>query len=82
MIFLHTLRPWAIVGEWFRGITGAAADPLPQLGQLGGKCDELEPTLLIFLPECKNLLLLNDSQRSGAGRRYQTVRFSNPARGC
>jgi hypothetical protein len=37
---LGRLEPWAIAGERFGEIAGAAADPLPQLGQPGRKRGE------------------------------------------
>jgi hypothetical protein len=30
-------EPWAIAGGPFRGVTGTAADQLPQAGQFGGQ---------------------------------------------
>jgi hypothetical protein len=47
------LNPRAIAGGRFGGVTGAAADPLPETGQFGGQsgelCSELLDLLLLVL---------------------------------
>lgn len=42
---LWRLKPRAIAGGRFGGVTGAAADPLPQAGQFGGQGSELRAEL-------------------------------------
>ena len=64
---LGWLKPRAITGRWFGGVTGAAADPLPQAGQFGGQGGELYSELLVLLSENLDLLLLGQNQRPDAG---------------
>lgn len=57
---LGWLKPGAVAGGRFRGVAGAAADPLPQAGQLTRQGGELGAELLGFL-------LLGQDQLSGTG---------------
>jgi hypothetical protein len=82
---LRRLEP--VAGGRLGGVTGAAADPLPQAGQLGRQGGELVSQLLVFLPECLNLLLLSLALRGQlktssphADRSSGPVRFCYPSR--
>jgi len=57
---LRRLEPRAVTGGRFGGVAGAAADPLPQLGQLARQGGELAAELVVLLPESLNLLLLSE----------------------
>ena len=46
---LGWLKPRTITGRWLGGVTGAAADPLPQAGQFGGQGGELSAEMLVLL---------------------------------
>jgi len=65
---LGRLKPRAIAGGRFGGIAGAAADPLPQVGQFGSQSGELGTQLL-------DLLLLSQDDRPGTGWPRKPVRF-------
>ena len=65
---LGRLKPRAIAGGRFGGIAGAAAYPLPQVGQFGRQGGELGAQLL-------DLLLLSQDERPGTRWPRQPVRF-------
>jgi hypothetical protein len=65
---LEHLKPRTTAGGRFGGIAGAAADPLPQVGQFGSKSGELGTQLL-------DLLLLSQEQRTNSNWCRQPVRF-------
>jgi hypothetical protein len=65
---LGRLKPRTIAGGRFGGIAGAAADPLPQVGQFGSQSGELGTQLL-------DLLLLSQEQRTNSNWCRQPVRF-------
>ena len=79
---LRWLKPRAVAGGWFGEVARAAADPLPQAGQLAGQGGELAAELIVLLPENLNLLLLSEDQRPEAGWCRQLDRFWNPGRRC
>ncbi len=79
---LWRLKPKPVTGGWFGGVARAPVDPLPQLGQLARQGGELNAELIVLLPECRNLLLLSDDQRSDAGWSFQPVRIWNSSREC
>jgi hypothetical protein len=64
---LGCLKAGAVAGGRFGGVAGAAANPLPQAGQLTRQAGELGAELL-------DLLLLGQNQLSGTGRPRQPVR--------
>jgi hypothetical protein len=74
------LETRAIAGGRFGGVARAAADPLPQVRQLGGQGGELVAEFVVLLPESLNLLLLSEDQRSDAGWCCQPISFWNPGR--
>jgi len=65
---LGPLRPRAIAGGRFGGIAGAAADPLPKVGQFGSQGGGLGAQLL-------NLRLLRKNQRTNGNWCRVPVRF-------
>jgi hypothetical protein len=78
---LRRHKPRPITGGRFGGIAGVAADPLLQPGQLRGQGGELEPQLIVLLPESLNLLLLSEDQRfdsvkGSAGPMFATSRHT------
>ncbi len=65
---LGRLEPRTIAGGRFGGIAGAAADPLPQVGQFGSQGGELGAQLL-------DLILLRKNQRTNGNWCRVPVRF-------
>jgi len=65
---LRRLKPRDLAGGRFEGIAGAAAAPLPQVGQFGSQSGELGSQLL-------DLLLLSQDERPGSGWPRPPVRF-------
>jgi hypothetical protein len=57
------------------------ADPLLQASQFGRQSSELEPQLIVLVPESLNGALQSEDQLSGTGRARQPDRFWNPAGG-
>ena len=72
----------AIAGGRFGEVARAAADPLPQVRQLGGQGGELIEEFVVLPPESLNLLLLSQDQLSGTCRPRQPVSIWNPSRRC
>jgi hypothetical protein len=63
----------AVTGGRLGGVAGAAADPLPQVGQLGRQGGESAAQLL-------DLLLLSQDERPRIGWPLQPVRVANASR--
>ena len=72
---LWRLKSGSVAGGRFGGVTGAAADPLPQAGQFGGQggelCAELLDLLLLLLAMLEQLKKSNpNADRCGGPVRF------------
>ena len=72
---LRGLKARAITGGWFGGVARAAANPLPQAGQLGSQGGELAAELLDLLLLGLQLSLLNQNEGSDGSWSRLPVRF-------
>jgi hypothetical protein len=63
-------------------VASAAADPLPQMVQLGGQLGELVVPLIVILKQNHWLLLLRQEKRPGSGLTQKPVHIKTASRAC